>query len=79
MQQANFMPKLGADFVLGNSKATVSILFSRYLAKRYAHTFQVQRSVFDELMLNHAAESSGHARSHCGEIGNFGLGRINFG
>jgi hypothetical protein len=36
MQQANFMPKLGAEFVLGNSKATVSILFARYLARRYA-------------------------------------------
>jgi flavin-dependent dehydrogenase len=57
MRRANFMPKLGAEFVLGNSKATTSILFARYLAKRYAHTFQVERAVFDELMLRHAQES----------------------
>jgi len=57
MQAAGFMPKLGAEFVMGNSKASVSILFARYLEKRYAHTFQVERARFDELMLDHAAES----------------------
>jgi len=57
MQQANFMPKLGAEFVLGNSRAAISIIFGRYLARRYAHTFQVERSRFDELMLDHAAAS----------------------
>jgi len=57
MSRADFMPKLGAEFVLGNSKAATSIIFGRYLAKRYAHTFQVERSRFDELMLNHAADS----------------------
>jgi flavin-dependent dehydrogenase len=56
MQQADFMPKLGAEFVLSNSKASISIIFGRYLAKRYAHTFQVERARFDELMLNHAVE-----------------------
>jgi len=64
MQQANFMPKLGAEFVLGNSKAGISIIFSRYLAKRYAHTFQVERSRFDQLMLDHAAESGCEVRQN---------------
>jgi len=57
MQQANFMPKLGAEFVTGNARAGTSIVFGRYLAKRYSHTFQVERARFDELMLGHAAES----------------------
>ncbi|MGA3170802.1 MAG: NAD(P)/FAD-dependent oxidoreductase [Chthoniobacteraceae bacterium] len=57
IQQAGFMPKLGAEFVLGNSKAAISIVFDRYLARRYAHTFQVERSRFDQLMLDHAAAS----------------------
>src|SRR5580700_2211421 len=57
MERAGFMPKLGAEFVLGNSKAGISIIFGRYLAKRYAHTFQVERARFDDLMLGHAVES----------------------
>src|SRR6188474_3020935 len=36
-----FMEKLGAEFVLGNSKAGINIIFGRYLDARYAQTFQV--------------------------------------
>ncbi len=57
MQQAGFMPKLGAEFVLGNATAGIRILFARYLAKRYSHTFQVERSRFDQLLLDHAVSS----------------------
>jgi flavin-dependent dehydrogenase len=57
MKQAGFMPKLGAEFVLGNSTAGISILFGRYLEKRYSHTFQVERAKFDNLLLEHAVEN----------------------
>jgi len=50
-----FMPKLGAEFVLGNSSAMIRIIFGRYLAPGYAQTFQVERARFDHLLLDHAA------------------------
>src|SRR6187397_1832171 len=48
-----FMPKLGAEFVLGNSRAGIRILFGRHLPASYAQTFQVERSRFDNLLLDH--------------------------
>ena len=35
----------------------ITIIFAKYLAKRYSHTFQVERAKFDNIMLEHAAES----------------------
>lgn len=49
-----FTPKLGAEFVLGNSRAAIRILFGRYLRPGYAQTFQVERARFDNLLLEHA-------------------------
>jgi flavin-dependent dehydrogenase len=57
MERAGFMPKLGAEFALGNSKASTNVLFSRHLAPRHAQTFQVERSRFDQLLLDHAIAS----------------------
>lgn len=57
LQRGGFMPKLGAEFVLGNSQATTRVLFARYLDPTYAQTFQVERSRFDQLLLGHAIES----------------------
>ncbi len=57
IEQAGFMPKLGAEFVLGNSAASTSVLFSRHLAPRHARTFQVERSRFDALLLDHAVSN----------------------
>ena len=54
LEGGNFMPKLGAEFVLGNSSATTRIIFGRFLNPRYAKTFQVERSRFDNLLLDHA-------------------------
>lgn len=55
LQAAGFMKKLGAEFVLGNAMARIQILFGRYLGEAYAQTFQVERSKFDHLLLQHAA------------------------
>lgn len=54
LTNGSFMPKLGAEFVMGNSSAVIRILFGRYLAPGYAQTFQVERSRFDNLLLEHA-------------------------
>ncbi|HEY5791744.1 MAG TPA: NAD(P)/FAD-dependent oxidoreductase [Chthoniobacterales bacterium] len=59
LNEFGFMPKLGAEFVLGNSKAVTRIIFGRYLPASYAQTFQVERSRFDHLLLDHAAASGG--------------------
>ncbi len=55
--RGSFMPKLGAEFVLGDSSATTRIIFGRFLAPGYAQTFQVERARFDQLLIEHAAES----------------------
>ena len=57
LASGGFMPKLGAEFVTGDSKAKTSILFGRYLAAGYAQTFQVERARFDNLLLEHAIEA----------------------
>jgi flavin-dependent dehydrogenase len=57
LEAGGFMPKLGAEFVTGDSGASTSILFGRYLKPQYAQTFQVERSRFDQLLLDHAEET----------------------
>jgi flavin-dependent dehydrogenase len=57
LERSGFMPKLGAEFVTGNSTATTRILFGRYLKSDYAQTFQVERSRFDSILLEHATEA----------------------
>lgn len=57
LERSGFMPKLGAEFVTGDSTASIRILFARHLHPDYAQTFQVERSKFDHLLLNHAVES----------------------
>jgi flavin-dependent dehydrogenase len=57
LDQGGFMPKLGAEFVTGNSTSSTRIIFGRFLHPEYAKTFQVERSRFDQLLLDHATES----------------------
>lgn len=54
LQSAGFMPKYGAEFVTGNARRKTQVLFSQFLGKKYAQTFQVERSTFDQLLLEHA-------------------------
>jgi flavin-dependent dehydrogenase len=56
LEQAGFMPKLGAEFTLGNGAGMQRLLFRDSLEARYAQTFQVERARFDHLLLNHAEE-----------------------
>jgi flavin-dependent dehydrogenase len=56
LERAGFMPKLGAEFTLGNAAGFQRFRFGSNLAPRYAQTFQVERSKFDHLLLRHAEE-----------------------
>ncbi len=57
LNKSDFVPKLGAEFVLGNSTAGIQIVFGKHLPPEYAQTFQVERSRFDSVLLDHAVES----------------------
>ena len=57
LERGGFMPKLGAEFILGNSLASNQVFFGRHLPACFGQTFQVERSRFDRLLLDHAAES----------------------
>ena len=57
LNEARFVPKLGAEFVLGNSNASMTVVFGKHLPEYYAQTYQVERSKFDKLLLEHAEES----------------------
>ena len=58
MEAAGFFPKMGAEFTLGNGAGFQQFRFGKNLGERYAKTFQVERSKFDELLLRNA-ESEG--------------------
>jgi flavin-dependent dehydrogenase len=57
LEAGGFMHKLGAEFTLGNSQGLIRFLFGQNLEPRYAQTFQVERSRFDKILLEHAAGS----------------------
>ncbi|MDZ4789345.1 MAG: NAD(P)/FAD-dependent oxidoreductase [Blastochloris sp.] len=56
LEQTGFMPKLGAEFTLGNAAGFQRYWFGKNLAPRYAKTFQVERAKFDHILLQHAEE-----------------------
>jgi flavin-dependent dehydrogenase len=56
LEQMGFMPKLGAEFTLGNAAGFQRYWFGKNLTPRYAKTFQVERAKFDHLLLSHAEE-----------------------
>lgn len=61
IQKAGFMPKLGAEFVMGNSAGSHSFWFRKTLPPPHAQTFQVERSKFDHILFDHAREAGAHA------------------
>ncbi|MEZ5404908.1 MAG: NAD(P)/FAD-dependent oxidoreductase [Verrucomicrobiia bacterium] len=54
IEKAGFMPKWGAEFCLGNSSKFQQFWFGNSLGERYSKTFQVDRSQFDKILLEHA-------------------------
>lgn len=62
LESGNFMPKLGAEFVLGNSAARSQVVFGKHLPEFYAGTYQVERSRFDKMLVDHAASLGAEVR-----------------
>jgi flavin-dependent dehydrogenase len=56
VQAAGFMPKFGAEFAVGNCSKFQRFWFVNGLVSGYGQTFQVERSKYDQLLLDHAAE-----------------------
>ncbi|MBX7157029.1 MAG: tryptophan 7-halogenase [Verrucomicrobiae bacterium] len=54
IEKAGFMPKWGAEFCLGNGSKFQQFWFGNSLGECYAKTFQVDRSRFDKILLEHA-------------------------
>ena len=62
IQQAGFVKKYGAKFTLPDRSHSVRNIFANGLVKGLEQTFQVERSRFDEILLNHAASSGCEVR-----------------
>jgi flavin-dependent dehydrogenase len=56
IEQAGFIPKFGARFLLGSGDTEKKVLFSSGLIPGLDRTFQVDRARFDALLLDHARE-----------------------
>ncbi len=56
LECSGFMPKYGAEFTTGNSRRFNRLWFAKGLTPGYGKTFQVERSRFDHILLQHAAE-----------------------
>ncbi len=65
IQAAGFVPKLGAEFCLGNEARSQRLWFGRSLTPEHSQTFQVERSKFDEILLRHAADCGCDVREGC--------------
>lgn len=55
LSEGHFFPKYGAHFVTGDGRTGYTFRFDRNLPEKYASSFQVSRSRFDELLLRNAA------------------------
>lgn len=57
MQTIDSFPKYGAEFLTADGSVRNTFRFGRYLPKRHASSFQVRRSLFDEMLLRNAADA----------------------
>lgn len=57
IEAANFTPKFGAQFHLGNGTKSLALVFRNGKFTREPAAFQVERSRFDQILLNHARVS----------------------
>jgi len=62
LEAAGFPVKLGAQFHLGNARKTLKLVFRNGRFTRQTVAFQVERSVFDQLLLDHARECGAAVR-----------------
>src|SRR5689334_2791258 len=62
LKAAGLITKTGAQFHLGNGAKALGLIFRNGVFTRHAEAFQVERSTFDHLLLNHARESGAEVR-----------------
>lgn len=62
LKAAGFPRKVGAQFHIGNGSKALKLVFSNGCYTRETTAFQVERSVFDDLLLKHARSSGAEVR-----------------
>ncbi len=62
MEKAGFPRKLGAQFVLSNGSMGTRFVFEEGRFNREPETFQVERALFDHILLKHARSSGADVR-----------------
>ena len=65
IEAGGFQPKYGAEFFVGNGSRWQRFWFARGLVPGYGQTFQVERSKFDQILLDHAASCGCEVRQGC--------------
>jgi flavin-dependent dehydrogenase len=63
IESAGFLKKYGAEFCTGDRSRLLRFWFGNSLGPEYDYSFQVERSKFDEILLQHARESGGDVRA----------------
>lgn len=65
IENAGFMPKRGAQFWLGDATRHIRVTFATGAYTEYPESLQVERSKFDEILLNHARELGAAVQEEC--------------
>jgi len=65
LEAAGFPVKTGAQFHLGDGTKALKLVFRNGRFTHLTQTFQVERAVFDDLLLKHARESGAEVREGC--------------
>ncbi len=64
VEQAGFVHKFGATYIWGKSEEPWTILFAE-VTDDARYSFQVDRSIFDEILLDHSAEQGTTVKEEC--------------
>src|SRR5882672_11333728 len=62
LEKTGLIKKYGAQFHLGNGSKSLSLVFRQGCFTREPEAFQVERSTFDHLLLQHARQSGAEVR-----------------
>lgn len=62
LESAGFMPKRGAQFLMGNGHQKVRLDFSKGAFTAFPQAIQVERSKFDNILLTHSREAGAEIR-----------------
>lgn len=62
LENAGLMRKFGAQFHLGNGSKSLALVFRNGRYTRETEAFQVERAIFDDVLLKHAREAGAEVR-----------------